>query len=137
MAVDHDTFYDATRIAIVPMGFCFPGLDAKGGDLPPRPECAALWRQRVFDQLPALRILILVGSYAQKWHLGKAAKANLTDTVAAWAEYVTPTIKRPYHVFPTPHPSWRNNAWLKRNPWFEEDMIPQLRANISNELENT
>ena len=110
MAVDCDTFYDTARIAIVPMGFCFPGLDAKGGDIPPRPECAPEWRQQVFDHMPDLRLMLLVGSYAIKWHLGKAAKANLTETVTAWRSYAEPHSDRSYRVFPMPHPSWRNNT---------------------------
>ncbi|MEL7028085.1 MAG: uracil-DNA glycosylase family protein [Pseudomonadota bacterium] len=120
MGIDEAAFYDETRIAIVPMGFCFPGLDAKGGDLPPRKECAPLWHERVFEQLNDLQCVLLVGSYAQRRYLGSR---NLTQTVRAWRE-----APRPY--LPTPHPSWRNNAWLKRNPWFERELLPELRARV-------
>lgn len=124
MGVDRDLFYDETRIAIVPMGFCFPGLDHKGGDLPPRRECAPLWRARVFEALPNLELVLLVGQYAQKWHLGKARKKSLTDTVTAWADYGP-------RYLPLPHPSWRNTGWLKRNPWFERDVVPHLRTEVT------
>ena len=123
MGVDRDTFYDDRRIAIVPMGFCFPGLDDKGGDLPPRKECALQWRQNVFEHLSNVRLTILVGGYAQKWHLGPDAGKTLTDTVKAWRNH------RPRFV-PTPHPSWRNNHWLRKNPWFESDVLPYLRRRI-------
>ena len=123
MGVDRDTFYDESRIAIVPMGFCFPGLDSKGGDLPPRKECPPQWRSEVFEQLPNVKLTLLVGGYAQKWHLGASARKTLTATVEAWQDY------RPVFV-PTPHPSWRNNHWLKKNPWFETDVLPYLRRRI-------
>ena len=139
MAMDTTTFYDASRIAIIPMGFCFPGLDGKGGDLPPRPECAAAWRTRVFDQLPSVRIVLIVGSYAIKWHLGRQAKANLTETVRHWREYasvpIAPAGGVTIRAIPVPHPSWRNNAWIKKNPWFEDELLPDLRAAIAEELE--
>ncbi len=124
MGVDRDTFYDDSLIAIVPMGFCFPGLDAKGGDKAPRRECAPLWRQSVFDHLPHLDLILLVGSYSQKWHLGLQAGRTLTETVADWRAY------GPRYV-PLPHPSWRNNAWLKANPWFEADVLPHIQARIA------
>lgn len=137
MATDASTFYDTSRIAILPMGFCFPGLNAKGGDLPPRRECALAWRARVLAECSNLRVILLVGSYAIKWHLGCRAKPNLTETVAAWRDYAfpqaPPSAANP-RVFPMPHPSWRNKAWLKRNPWFADELIPQLRASIHAEL---
>jgi uracil-DNA glycosylase len=123
MGVDRDTFYDVSRIAVVPMGFCFPGLDAKGGDLPPRRECAPLWRARVFAHLPDIELTLLVGGYAQKWHLGAASKSTLTETVAAWRDYLPAFI-------PLPHPSWRNNAWLKKNPWFAAEVVPLLQDRV-------
>jgi uracil-DNA glycosylase len=139
MGVDEDTFYDTSRIAIIPMGFCFPGLDAKGGDLPPRPECALEWRHRVMNQLPELRLILAVGGYAIKWHLGSRAKGRLTDTVAQWRDYticgVADGCPQSTRIFPLPHPSWRNNAWLKRNEWFSSDLLPDLRAMIAQELE--
>ena len=124
MAVDRDTFYDESRIAIIPMGFCFPGLDAKGGDLPPRKECAQTWRHRLFEQLPNIEVTLLVGSYAQVWHLGQRSKGSLTETVSAWREFLP-------DFLPLPHPSWRNNAWLKRNSWFEAEIVPVLRQRVA------
>ena len=132
MGVDADTFYDATRIAIVPMGFCFPGLDAHGGDLPPRRECAPAWRAPLFAALPRIELVLAVGLYAQAWHLGPLARGNLTETVSAWREIVAAT-HRPT-VIPLPHPSWRNNAWISRNPWFEAELLPYLRGEIATRL---
>lgn len=126
MGIDNNTFYDVARIAIIPMGFCFPGLDAKGGDLPPRSECARTWRHPIFNTLAKPDLILLVGFYAQKWHLGKSCKANLTQTVAAWRNYMG----GPTDYIPLPHPSWRNNAWLKRNQWFERDVLPMLRNRV-------
>lgn len=123
LGLDEDIFYDPAKVAIIPMGFCFPGLDAKGGDLPPRKECAPLWRRRLMAALPDLETSILVGQYSQKWHLGEGARKSLTETVAAWKEF-TP------EFFPTPHPSWRNNAWLKKHPWFETDLLPVLQRRV-------
>jgi uracil-DNA glycosylase len=129
MGVDKEMFYDDTKIAIVPMGFCFPGLDAKGGDLPPRKECAPAWRQKVFAGLKNVELMLLVGGYAQAWHLGDRAKASLTETVKAWRAY------GPAYI-PLPHPSWRNNAWIKKNPWFEEELLPHLRRRVSRILKS-
>jgi uracil-DNA glycosylase len=127
-----EPFYDASSIAIVPMGFCFPGLDAKGGDRPPRPECAPRWRERVFLALPALELLILVGGHAQRWHLGATCHRTLTDTVADWRTYLNRTNGLPALVLP--HPSWRNNAWLKRHPWFEAELLPEARHRVATVL---
>lgn len=127
MGVDSETFYDDTRIAIVPMGFCFPGLDAKGGDLPPRSECRHHWHARLLALLPQVELVLLVGHYAQRWHLGTHARSSLTETVGAWRELVAQPIAGRRHI-PLPHPSWRNNSWLKRNPWFEADLLPDLRT---------
>ena len=123
MGVDRETFYDTARIAIVPMGFCFPGQDAKGGDLPPRRECAPLWRARIMAALPNVELTLVIGQYAQAWHLGKAARPTLTDTVRNWQVYLP-------RALPLPHPSWRNTAWLKRNPWFEAEILPVLRHEV-------
>lgn len=128
MGLSAETFYDTTRIAIIPMGFCFPGLDAKGGDLPPRKECAPLWHGQVFAALPRLELVLAVGQYAQRWHLGARRCGTLTETVRQWRSFLEAE-GRP-KVFPLPHPSWRNNAWLKRNPWFEADLVPRLRAEV-------
>ena len=122
LGIGEDVFYDDSCVAIAPMGFCFPGYDAKGGDKPPRKECAPLWRERVLAGMPNIRTAILVGSYAQKWHLGDEA-ASLTETVENWRAFA------PRH-FPTPHPSWRNNAWIKKRPWFETELIPALRQAV-------
>ena len=132
MGVTDDEFYDATRIAIVPMGFCFPGLDAKGGDLPPRRECAPLWRARLMAALPQLELILLVGQYAQRWHLGAEARSSLTDTVDRWREIAA----RPGApvLVPLPHPSWRNNGRIKRNPWFEGELLPWLRDAVRESL---
>jgi uracil-DNA glycosylase len=120
---DRDTFYDESRIAIVPMGFCYPGVDANGGDLPPRRECAPLWHARVMAHLPRLELTLLVGSYAQAHYLGDRRAATMTETVRAWREHVP-------RFIPLPHPSWRNTAWLKRNPWFETELLPDLRSRV-------
>lgn len=127
MGVTEDEFYDADRIAIVPMGFCFPGLDAKGGDLPPRAECAPLWRTRVLAALPDVELLLLVGQYGQKWHLGRTT-ASLTATVADWKAILGRPGKP--RLIPLPHPSWRNNAWIRNNPFFETELLPSLRAEV-------
>jgi uracil-DNA glycosylase len=130
LGIDEGMFYDQMKVAIVSMGFCFPGLDAKGGDLPPRRECAETWRQRLLARLPNLELILLVGQYAQRWHLDATVVANgLTETVGKWRD-VYRTGDRP-RVMPMPHPSWRNNAWLKRNPWFELDLLPVLRAEVA------
>jgi uracil-DNA glycosylase len=122
------TFYDARLVAIVPMGHCFPGQNAEGADLPPRRECAPLWRDRIFSLLARLELVLLIGSYAQNWHLGDQAKGGLTATVARWREILAEP-RRPALV-PLPHPSWRNNGWLKANPWFEEELLPELRKRV-------
>lgn len=122
--VDRDTFYDASRIAIVPMGLCYPGRDPRGGDLPPRPECAPLWQDPIRRALPRVELTLLIGQYAQKWYLGKTRKASMTETVRAWRDY------QPAFL-PLPHPSWRNTAWLKKNPWFEAEVLPELRRRVA------
>jgi uracil-DNA glycosylase len=127
LAMDRDTFYDSRRIAFLPMGFCFPGQDAAGGDLPPRPECAKTWRAGLFKLMPQLEVYLLVGLYAQRWHLGERVKPSLTETVKAWREY------RPTYI-PLPHPSWRNTGWLKKNAWFEEELVPFLRREVHKRL---
>jgi uracil-DNA glycosylase len=120
MGVDRETFYDDSRVAIAAMAFCFPGYDAKGGDRPPPRVCAQHWRARLMEQLPQVELTLLVGAYAQAWHLGERAKSNMTDTVKAWRDYAP-------RFIPLPHPSWRNNGWLKQNPWFERELLPVLR----------
>lgn len=128
MGVTDAEFYDEARIAIIPMGFCFPGQDAAGGDLPPRRECAPLWRPRLFKLLPQLELVLLIGIYAQRWHLGPEAGPSLGETVRDYRRHLArPGLPR---FLPLPHPSWRNNAWLKRNPWFEQDLVPELRREV-------
>ncbi len=127
MGVDRDTFYDEHRIAIIPMGFCFPGYDKQGADKPPRKECAVHWRESLFETLPDFPLTLVIGTYAQRWHLGKDAKKNVSDTVRAWHEYGP-------SVIPLPHPSWRNNAWLKKNPWFEIELLPELQRRVRRSL---
>ena len=128
LGLDEAAFYDAARVAIVPMGSCFPGLDAKGGDRPPRRECAERWRETLFSGLPELELILVIGQYAQGWHLGKRA-GGLTGTVRDWRT-ILGQARRP-RVLPLPHPSWRNNGWLKREPWFEAELLPVLRAEVA------
>lgn len=131
MGIAEDVFYDPARLAIVPMGFCFPGLDTKGGDLPPRKECRALWHDQLFENLPQVELVLVIGQYAQAYHLGGARRKSLTETVADWQSYLAAArdTEKPA-VVPLPHPSWRNNAWLKKNPWFERDLLPVLRKEV-------
>ncbi len=128
MNVDRDTFYDPEKIAIVPMGFCFPGLDSKGGDLPPRRECREQWHDRIMQELPQIQLLLVIGQYAHAYHLGKRRQKTLTGTVADWRRIRDQSDGR--RIYALPHPSWRNNAWLKKNPWFETDLLPELRADV-------
>lgn len=129
MGVTEAEFYDVSRVAIVPMGFCFPGNDAKGGDLPPRPECAPAWRAKVLANMPNLDVALLVGSYAQRWHLEGAAGRTLTDTMKGWRTIMEQSARPRF--LPMPHPSWRNNGWLRANPWFEAELLPLLRAEVA------
>jgi uracil-DNA glycosylase len=116
-----DQFYDLARVALVPMGFCYPGK-GKSGDLPPRPECAPLWHSRIMALLPARRLTLLVGTYAQQAYL-KLPKGTLTETVRTFGAYGP-------DFLPLPHPAWRSVTWMKRNPWFEQDVLPTLRSNV-------
>ncbi|MFD1797633.1 uracil-DNA glycosylase family protein [Paracoccus aurantiacus] len=120
MGITPEVFYDRDRIAIVPMAFCFPGYDKNGADLPPPPICAATWRARVMEALNP-RLTLLIGAYAQRWHLG--ARGSVRDTVARWRDHAP-------DVFPLPHPSWRNTGWLKRNDWFADELLPVLRERL-------
>ncbi|HBF29055.1 uracil-DNA glycosylase family protein [Rhizobium sp.] len=129
LGVERDLFYDASRFAIVPMGFCFPGYDDKGHDLPPRRECAPFWRARVMEAMPQIELILLIGQYAQSWHLAKLKKPAMTQTVQAWRDYYFRNEDGP-RLLPLPHPSWRNSGWLKRNPWFEADLLPVLKKEV-------
>jgi uracil-DNA glycosylase len=126
MGLDSEAFYDPQQIAILPMGFCFPGT-GKSGDLPPRPECASQWREDLLSLLPNLRLTLVIGQYAQRYHLPNASK-SVTTTVQNWREHWP-------DVVPLPHPSPRNNLWLRRNPWFEQELIPVLRVRVKQILE--
>ncbi len=133
LGVNAEEFYDANQFAIIPMGFCYPGR-GKSGDLPPRPECAPLWHDSLFALLPQVQLQLLVGKYAQTAYLGGAAKRTLTETVRSWQDFAPAT-------FPLPHPSPRNNIWLRKNAWFERELVPELqrvvRACLSRSSEDT
>jgi len=123
LEIDRDTFYDETRIAIVPSGFCYPGRLPKGGDAPPRPECAPQWHPPLLAALPAVELTLLVGIYAQAYYLAERRARTMTETVKQFRDYL-PT------YLPTPHPSWRTTGWQKRNPWFEAEVLPELRTRV-------
>nr|WP_272210732.1 uracil-DNA glycosylase family protein [Marinicella sp. W31]MDC2876642.1 uracil-DNA glycosylase family protein [Marinicella sp. W31] len=128
MGVERGAFYDPARFAILPVGFCFPGYDARGSDLPPRPECAPQWRERAMASMPQIELVLAIGMYAQKWHMGAASRKTLTQTVHNWREgYFSNHAPR---ILPLPHPSWRNTGWLKKNPWFEQEVLPELKVAI-------
>ena len=120
LGIDIETFYDTSKIAIVPMGFCYPGT-GKSGDLPPRKECAPLWHEQLLEKMPHIELTLLIGAYAQKYYLGKRRKRNLTETVLAFRDYLP-------QYLPLPHPSPRNNIWQKKNPWFKEELLPQMKG---------
>ncbi|UPR57987.1 uracil-DNA glycosylase family protein [Vibrio sp. ED004] len=126
LGIDSDTFYDEKKVAIVPMSFCYPGK-GKSGDLPPRPECAELWHQKVLQSLPNIQMTLLIGQYAQNYYLKERTTKTLTETVKNWQAWAP-------EFLPLPHPSPRNNIWLKKNPWFERDVIPYIRMHISEHL---
>jgi len=128
MGVSPEVFYDANRIAILPMGFCYPGK-GRSGDLPPRVECAPLWRQRILNMMPRIELTLLIGKYAIDWHLDSSKKTNLTETVKAWRSYTE-------GVIPLPHPSPRNNIWLKKNPWFGAEVLPVVQAKVKEILKH-
>ncbi|MEO1553234.1 MAG: uracil-DNA glycosylase family protein [Pseudomonadota bacterium] len=128
LQIDEESFYDPAKVAIVPMGFCFPGYDKNGGDIPPMKRCAETWHSNLFDRLPKIQLKILIGTYALRWHIGDEMEKTLTATVQKWRDFLE------QGVIVTPHPSWRNNAWLKRNPWFETDLLPELRKRVQSLL---
>lgn len=123
LGLDREVFYDESRIAILPAGFCYPGRYQRGGDRPPRPECAPMWHPRLTAHMPQIELTLLAGQYAQAHYLGRRRCHSLTATVAAWRDYL------PEYI-PLPHPSWRNTAWLRKNPWFEAELLPVLREKV-------
>lgn len=128
MGIDEVDFYDPGKLAIVPMGFCFPGNDAKGGDLPPRKECANKWHRAIFASMPNLELILVIGQYAQSWHMPDDRAKTLTATVSNWQTlFERPGLPK---VLPLPHPSWRNGGWLRKNPWFETDLLPVLKSEV-------
>jgi uracil-DNA glycosylase len=127
LGVNRETFYNAQKIAILPMGFCYPGT-GKSGDLPPRPECAATWRAQLLAHLPNIKLILVIGQYAQDYHLTDSPYSTVTETVKAWKEFWP-------NQLPLPHPSPRNNIWLKRNPWFTTELLPILRQQVQTILE--
>ena len=128
LGVTREEFYDPGNFAIVPMGFCFPGYDAHGSDLPPRRECAPRWRSEVIEAMPQVELVLAIGQYAQSWHLGERRAATMTETVRDWRSHLG-TNSGPA-VLAMPHPSWRNTSWLKKNPWFETDLLPVLQERV-------
>lgn len=126
MGLSNDLFYNPDKVALIPMGFCYPG-SGKSGDLPPRPECAPLWHQKLLSQFKSLQLTLLIGQYAQKYYLKSDAKKNLTETVRNFKDYLP-------NYIPLPHPSPRNRLWLKKNPWFEDDLLPELKSIIRKNL---
>lgn len=129
MGINKETFYNPEKIAILPMGFCYPGT-GKSGDLPPRPESAVAWREKLMQQLPQLELILAIGQYAQAYHLAEKKK-TLTETVLNWQDYL---VADGPAILPLPHPSPRNNIWLKRNPWFVTDVLPALKKQIQDGL---
>jgi uracil-DNA glycosylase len=128
MGVDRTVFYGHPAIGVAAMAFCFPGTSPRGGDYPPPPRCADLWRRRLLAELPNVELTLLVGGYAQPWTLGARMKRTMTETVRSWRDYVDDG------MLPLPHPSWRNTGWLKRNPWFEAEVLPFLRQRVADIL---
>jgi uracil-DNA glycosylase len=127
MKEEPDVFYDEAKVAIIPMGLCYPGTAPNGGDYPPRPECAPLWHERLIERLPDLELTLLVGQYAQRYYLRKNAKASMTETVRSFAEYGP-------QFFPLPHPSWRTTMWIRKHDWFEHDVLPKLQNAVRKAL---
>ncbi|GHD10209.1 uracil-DNA glycosylase [Tianweitania populi] len=128
LGVDEATFYDPRNFAILPMGFCFPGHDAQKGDLPPRRECAPIWRKPALDLMPAIQLILVIGIHAHQYHLGRGT--SMTEMVRNWRAILHASSGP--RVLPLPHPSWRNSSWLKKNPWFEIELLPELQAEVEN-----
>ena len=128
MGIERDAFYDSSRLAIVPMGFCFPGYDKNKSDLPPRKECRAHWHDQLFAAMPQIELILVIGMYAQAYHLGDQREKGVTETVKNWQKYINRNDGP--RVLPLPHPSWRNTGWLKKNNWFESEVLPVLRGEV-------
>lgn len=131
LGVNRDTFYDPDKLAVVPMGFCYPGK-GKSGDLAPKAICAQTWRKKILTVLPNIELTLVIGKYAKDWHLPERKEKNLTETVRNWQHY----IEQDNPVLPLPHPSPRNNIWLKKNPWFEEEVVTFMRQRVSELIGN-
>jgi uracil-DNA glycosylase len=129
LGVDEATFYDRRKFAVLPMAFCFPGYDAKGSDLPPPKICADTWQNNAITLMPQIKLTLLIGGYAQKWHLPETKKLSVTARVENWHDHAP-------EIFALPHPSWRNTGWIKKNPWFETDLLPVLRNRVSSLLKD-
>ncbi len=129
LGVDETAFYDRDKFAVLPMAFCFPGYDAKGSDLPPPKICAATWQEMAMAHMPQIKLTLLIGAYAQKWHMPKTKKLSVTARVENWRGHAPA-------IFSLPHPSWRNSGWLKQNPWFETDLLPTLQNRVANLLKD-
>ena len=123
LGLDRSTFFDEGKVAILPMGFCYPGAGKNGGDNPPLPECAPRWHERLLKHLPDLQLTLLVGQYAHRYYLDAGTRTSMTETVKAFSQYGP-------RFFPLPHPSWRSAIWMEKNPWFEEEVIPKLRNGV-------
>ena len=130
LALDREGFYDETRVAIMPIGFCYPGRDVNGGDLPPRPECAPLWHGRLRACFPAIELTLLVGNYAIGYYLPGARRRSMTETILRWRDFLP-------EYFVLPHPSWRTTRWLRDHPWFESEAVPELRSRVAKALNPT
>lgn len=126
MGINKEIFYDAQKIAILPMGFCYPGK-GKSGDLPPRPECALAWRKQLLSAMGDIKLILVIGTYAQNWHMQETKKINLTETVRNWQDYGP-------QLLPLPHPSPRNNIWISKNPWFAQNLLPELKNRVKSLL---
>ena len=126
LGMSADEFYDRSRVAVIPMAFCFPGYDAKGSDLPPPKICGQTWHDRVMEALGEVRLQVIVGAYSHRYHMG--VRTPVTETVRGWRDHAP-------GVFPLPHPSWRNTGWLKKNPWFEAEVLPDLRREVRQVLD--
>ncbi len=129
MGIGEDIFYDSDKLSIAPMGFCFPGLDAKGGDLPPRKECSTYWQPQILEAMPQIELILLIGTYAQKFYMKDNAAKTMTDTVKNWRSVYNESTNP--KLLPLPHPSWRNSGWLKRNLWFDAEVLPELRKEVA------